>query len=101
MGEAVAKVESVASDPAPVTTHVAVGIESETNSSWEAESVHHSQVTDSTPNLPVMIPGIHAAQQIKTCHLCSKYAIESFLTTDNNTVIEIIKMLKSTCWALA
>lgn len=74
MREAITQVKSIAPNPAPVTTDVTIGPSQEADSTcnWQSVTIDlPEQNIWRVEILPVMKPGTHAAQQIKTCHLVS------------------------------
>lgn len=102
VGKAISQVKSIAPDPAPVATDVTIGVLCETDSTYNRQSAlsdFRESIDRRETRIPVIMPGIHADMQIKTCHFISTLAIESFLTTDNRTTIAIMRILKSMAWA--
>jgi hypothetical protein len=106
MREAISQVKSIASDPAPITTNITIGVECEADGTLSTgqlgrSSARHISRIERNVGLPVIIPGTQAAKQIRISHFLLILAITSFLMTENRTIIEMMRMLKSMCWAFA
>lgn len=82
-------------NPAPVATDLAVGVETETDKACavSTSSVNWSAERD---NLLVTIPGSHAAKQMRTVLVIDDSATGLASNTVHSTVMEIMRIFQST-----